>query len=693
MPTPIPLLDRIFSVCLLVTTDVARLARALCFVLAAFFSVTSLAVAQSNTTIRLSPMVAKSVFIGEVNATQQISVVFSLALTDSHGAAEFIQHISDPSDPLYRHYLTPEEFAIRFGANEMDYSALKEWVIANRLTISQESIARTSLTVRGSVAQFEELFRTQLNDYRSPDGQTFYSASIEPTLPNAIASLVVGVIGLTNSVQYAPLAKVYKSLGEDPVLPDPDTAGGTGPGGAYSAADLRKAYEVPTFGHLARQTIALFEQGGFYLYDIKRYLNWNRLPEPPVTFVSVNGYDGKVILSTLGEALLDIDIVIGINPDVKEVLVYEDGTDPFAVALVDALEQVFTDNKAQTLSISYGMDEVQDGDSTLMAVNTKLMQLAAAGISVFASAGDEGAYGRTGADTYPATLNVSDPGAQPYITCVGGTTLFTHPKEEWTDEQVWNDLAVGGNTDKGGATGGGFSSFWALPSWQIASYVAPNGGSNSFRNVPDVAALGNPSTGVAIYNRTNGGWNQIGGTSLSCPVWAGYVSVLNAALEYLIGEPIGFLTPTLYSLDAGNPTTYLHDVTEGSNGNANIYGTAGYTAGLSYDNCSGCGSIRGGTFAYALLTSESGGRPPGALTQLTAKLGTTTAKVSWATSAGATGYVILVSGGGNGSAVAYVTKKTKFEVSGLEAKTKYSVQVGAVNPGGSTQSSITFTTK
>jgi subtilase family serine protease len=401
MPTPIPLLDRIFPVRLLVTADVARLARALCFVLAALFSVTSLAVAQSNTTIRLLPMVTKSVFIGEVDATQQISVVFSLALTDSRGAAEFIQHISDPRDPLYRHYLTPEEFAIRFGANEMDYSALKEWVIANRLTISQESIARTSLTVRGSVAQFEELFRTQLNDFRSPDGQTFYSASIEPT----------------------------------------------------------------------------------------------------------------------------------------------------------------------------------------------------------------------------------------------------------------------------------------------------NGGSNSFRNVPDVAAVGNPSTGVAIYNRTNGGWNQIGGTSLSCPVWASYVSVLNAALEYLIGEPIGFLTPTLYSLGAGNPTTYLHDVTEGSNGNANIYGTAGYTAGLSYDNCSGCGSIRGGTFAYALLTSESGGTPPGALTQLTAKFGTATAKVSWATSAGATGYVILVSGGGNGSAVAYVTNKTKFEISGLEAKTKYSVQLGAVNQGGSTQSSITFTTK
>jgi subtilase family serine protease len=692
MPTVISSTAPIEPIRFFIVADVTLLARALGLFVASFFSVTGLALAQSNTMIRLSPMVAKSVYLGEVGATRQISVVFSLPLTDSQGAAQFIQHVSDPHDPLYRHYLAPKEFTARFGASEKDYAALKEWVRANNLIISQESIARTSLTVRGSVAQFEELFKTQLNNYRLPDGQTFYSAGVEPTIPNAIASLMVGVIGLTNSVQYAPVAKVYKLLGEDPVTPDPDTAGGTGPGGAYSAADLRKAYEVPALGHLTGQTIALFEQGGFYLYDIKRYLDWNGLPEPPITFVSVNGYDGKVNPSTLSEALLDIDIVIGVNPRVKEVLVYEDGTDPFDVALVDALEQVFTDDKAETLSISYGDDEVQDGDAVLITVNTKLMQLAAAGISVFASAGDEGAYGRTGADTYPAKLNVSDPGAQPYITCVGGTTLFTHPGEEWTDEQVWNDLAVGGNEDKGGATGGGVSSYWELPSWQAASYVTPNGGSSSFRNVPDVAAVGNPSTGVAIYDRTNGGWNQIGGTSLSCPVWASYVSVLNAALEYLIDEPIGFLNPTLYSLGSGNPTTYLHDVTEGSNGNANIYGTAGYTAGLSYDNCSGCGSIQGGTFAYALLTSESGGTPPGPLNQLTAKQGTTKAKLSWAASAGATGYVILVSGGGNSRAIAYVTKETKFEISDLEVKTKYSVQVAAVNQGGSTQSSITFKT-
>ena len=89
------------------------------------------------------------------------------------------------------------------------------------------------------------------------------------------------------------MVKVAKCLGEDPApasnLLSPDTAGGTGPGGSYSAANLRSVYNIPTFGHLNPNAVAaVFEQGGYDSSDVTKYLTYNRLPKVTVTPVSVD---------------------------------------------------------------------------------------------------------------------------------------------------------------------------------------------------------------------------------------------------------------------------------------------------------------------------------------------------------------------------------------------------------------------
>ena len=643
-------------------------------------------------TIDLSPMVAKSTLVSSAGTGKEISVILSLPLGDAQGAAQFVQRVSNPKDPLYRQYITPKEFAARYGANAGDYAALKAWATANGLAIVHESTARTGLTVRGTVAQFQELFKTQLNNYRSADGKEFYSASVKPTIPSAISSKVAGVIGLTNSIQYAPLAKVYKTLGENPVTPAirTDTAGGTGPGGSYSAADLRTAYSIPAFGGVVPQSVAVFEQGGFFASDVDKYLDTMKLRNTPVKFVGVNGYNGSV--NDLGvelEAVLDIDMVIGINPAVKEVLVYEDGTDPFGVAIIDALEAVASDNFVQTLSISYGLDEVQAGNSQLAAENTVLTQLAAEGITVLVSAGDGGAYGRTGTFYFPAQLEAPDPGSQPLITSVGGTSLYTGPGGVYAGESVWNHLLIGA-----GATGGGVSSYWAIPTWQSPSYVTGNGGSSTFRNVPDVAAVGDPLTGVGVYSKQNGGWIQIGGTSVSAPIWGGYISILNAGFAYLINQKIGFFNPTLYGIGFGNPSNYLYPVPDGTNGNAAFFGTPGYNAGYGYNNCAGSGTPFGGGFALQVLTSETGGTPPAGFVFFPIKVTETTATVHWTAASQALGYAIGLFNPGplfNNSA-GFVSKTSKYTFTGLQPNTTYSLYVGAVNAGGSTVLSTSFTT-
>jgi len=545
--------------------------------------------------------------------------------------------------------------------------------------------------VRGTAAQLEILFKTRLNNYRSQNGQEFYSASVEPTIPDPITSKVTGVIGLTNSVQYAPLAKVYQTFGEDPATPEngTDTAGGTGPGGAYAASDLRSIYKIPTFGDVAPQTVAVFEQGGFFKSDVQKYLERMQLPNRPVTLVGVDGYNGSVNdLNIELEAVLDIDMVIGINPAVKEVLVYEDGIDPFGVALIDALDQVASDKKAETLSISYGLDEVQQGDAQLAAENTALTQLAAEGITVLVSAGDDGAYGQTGTLSYPAQLEVSDPGSQPLVTCVGGTSLSTGPHQIRLGEAVWNRLGLAD-----GATGGGVSSYWTIPSWQNPSYVTTNGGSSTYRNVPDVAAVADLFTGVAVYSKLNGGWLQVGGTSVSAPLWAGYISILNAGLEYLTGQNLGFFNPTFYGINQGQPSGSLYPVLDGTNGNASLYGTPGYNAGFGYNNCTGAGTIFGGGFGVQILSSETGGRPPGRSRIFDPALTDTSASFTWTAGKRAAGYVVGLFLPQHDFFECFVTKETHFTFKNLLPKATYHLSIFGVNERGSTFNGFLFNTK
>src|ERR1700722_9297675 len=230
-------------------------------------------------TIEISPLVTKSTYLAPVDANQEIGVTLCLPLSDPKGAAEFARRVSTPGDALFHQYITPEEFAARYGANAASYAALKEWAASAGLKISQESIAHTVLSVRGTVGQLQTIFKTQLNKYLEPDGSEFYSASFKPTIPDAIASKVSAVLGLTGSKQYAPHVKIGKVLGEAPKLAAPEATGktngthGSGPGGGYSAANLRTAYNIPRFGKLRPDTVvALFEQGGFSVLDVAKYL-------------------------------------------------------------------------------------------------------------------------------------------------------------------------------------------------------------------------------------------------------------------------------------------------------------------------------------------------------------------------------------------------------------------------------------
>ena len=166
--------------------------------------------------------------------------------------------------------------------------------------------------------------------------------------------------------------------------------------------------------------------------------------------------------------------------------------------------------------------------------------------------------------------------------------------------------------------------------------------------------------------------------------------------QFGIFNKILYFTATNYfSTNYSSPAGALYQTTSGSNGDAALYGTAGFNAGAYYNNCTGLGSLWG-PYAFQVLTDEVKKTPPPAV-KITVKPGTTSATVSWTASKNATGYVVWVDQL-SGTSFTYtaqtaITKKTSLAVTGLVSGQPYSVYVGAVNTQGSSQASASFTTK
>jgi kumamolisin len=223
----------------------------------------------------ICPMLSKSEVLAHVDLNMPINTVFVLPLKDPAGAESYAMRVNTPGDPLYQQYLTPEEFGAKFGASETDYDAVLSWATSNGLKAGEPSRSRTTLSMSGTAAQFEALLETRINNYRGPDGRLYYSAAIAPSVPETIAFRVKSIIGLCSYNKFAPLVRVHQPRSGFQT----ETAGGTGPLGAYSASDLRIAYQIPTFSDVPKfGTVAIYEQGGFTSSDITAYEKQNRLP-------------------------------------------------------------------------------------------------------------------------------------------------------------------------------------------------------------------------------------------------------------------------------------------------------------------------------------------------------------------------------------------------------------------------------
>ncbi len=543
--------------------------------------------------------------VGRVQASAPVSLALSLPPRDPAALAGLLRRLYDPQDPEYHQFLTPTQFADEYGPTAAQYRTVADAARAQGLTVTGTHADRLLLDVSGPDAAVERAFGVRLNEYVATDGRLFRAPDAAPALPAALAGRVSGVIGLDTSHVQRPLFERRES--RPATLPVP----GSGPGGGLSPLDVKAAYGLDTVTLDGQgQSLAVFELDGYSHSDIRAYESRFGLPQIPLDDILVDGVSGQPG-GGADEVTLDIELVTALAPRAQRVLVYEGpNTDQ---GIVDTYAKIADDDQAQEISTSWGSAE---GDMTPVtlnggnpsptftgAENTLFEQMAAQGQAVFAATGD------SGAEDNGTTLSVDDPGSQPYVTSVGGTTLSTNTTGgTYNSETVWNSQ---GSNGQYGAGGGGISTVHARPSYQQGlSTASPISTTN--RNVPDVALDADPSTGYAAY--FGGQWVIYGGTSTAAPLWAGFTALVNQQRARLGEGPLGFANPAIYAIGEGaHYAQDFHDVTQGSN-DLTQHDPAHYAATTGYDLASGWGSPNGAHLLADLAGSTAPVAQPGPYT-------------------------------------------------------------------------------
>ena len=545
--------------------------------------------------------------------------------------------LHNPSSPLYHQWLTPESFGSRFGPADADIQAVTTWLASQGFSVGKLARGKTMLEFSGTAGQVRHAFHTELHTF-THEGVVFHSNNADPRIPSALAPVVAGLAS-TNDIQPARYSNVIGKATFNPKTHE------TIPQWTYPAASGKK-YLVAAPGDLAIQydidpfykagtngagiTIGIVSQAGIDNTIVANYRKLFGLPAN-LPAVIVDGSDPGTDGDGAGiEADLDVEVSGATAPNAN-IYLYTSYDTLVSVGLLNAAARVVEDNKADVISVSYGICEPSLGLAGNLFFSQLWSQAAAQGQSVFVSAGDSGAAGcDNGSAAATHGLAVNGIGSTPYDVSVGGTDFYYSdyasssaqlatywnttssssptvsllqpiPEQPWNDSFGLNYVATeldtvtsagsGGPSSctqgTAGAAGSYFDSYtscsggYAKPSWQSAPGV-PNDG---VRDTPDISLFAANGANFSFYpicaaatdciaadaDSTTGAVQitGVGGTSASSPLMAGIMALIDDSLHGRQGNP-NFV---LYALAKQAPSVF-HDVTVGNNNVPCAQGTA-----------------------------------------------------------------------------------------------------------------------
>ena len=556
----------------------------------------------------------------------RMSLHFALSSAQQADLNQFLVSVQDRRSASYHKFLTPEQYAARFGVNDADIAKVTSWLASNGFTNLQVARSKTWIAFNGSAGEVASAFHTAIHKY-SLNGEAHFANATDPQLPKALQGMVLGVSGLHNfhmkaHVRLRPrltssqTGNTFLAPGDWATIYDVQPLYGAGFDGSPLSTSGTACGGTPC-------SIVVVGQSDVLPTDLAAFRAAAGLPAKTITVV-VPPYDRDpgVVIGDEGESDLDLEWSNGIAKNANVLFVTADATIDNGVE--DSITYAIDNNVAPILSTSYGLCEPEETLADMASQSSLFAQANAQGMTVVSASGDAGA---ADCDTgYPATLGlaVDFPASSPYVTGVGGTTLTVanttaggywapatsslidnvNSALKYIPETVWNDTAadVASGAPQLAAGGGGVSTVYTKPTWQVGTGVPADG----YRDVPDIALAASPNqNGLLICGDgwctngfrdgivTTGSFDVYGGTSAGAPTFAGVL----AMLVQKNGTPLGNINQNLYTV-AGAVSNAFHDITTGNNivpctiSTTNCTtGSFGFTAGTGYDQASGWGSI------------------------------------------------------------------------------------------------------
>ena len=601
---------------------------------------------------------------------EDVTVVFSLTPAQQSDLKTLLDQQLNPDSPDFHQWLTPEQYADRFGLSPSDLEAVAGWLETQGLTVTQTARGGGWISFSGLAADVEAAFHTEIHRY-IVNGQTYFANATNPELPSALARVVLGFRGL-NNYRPKPMHVVRQlTAGSTPNFTSYLSGGNfLAPGDFATIYDVNALYSSGIDG--TGQTIAVVGQTDFPMSDISTFRSLAGLPanNPTVLLIPGSADPGSTSTPDVTEADLDLEWSGAMAKNAT--VIFVNSTDAY-----DSLQYAIDQNLAAVISISYGACEQDMSTAQMNTLESMIQQANSEGITVVASSGDEGA---AGCDLSSATspiqaathgLAVEVPSSLPNVTAMGGSefnegsgtywqSLPAFPRADITPsalsyipEKAWNDTS---STNGLLAGGGGPSAIFAKPSWQ--SGVTPN---DNARDVPDLALSASPEhdgyllcvqgSCVNGYRQNNAAQNLTvaGGTSVAAPTFAAIV----ALIVQKTGSRQGNINPTLYAMAANSPGAF-HEITLGNNivpcrpGTPNCPASApyqfGFSASAGYNQVTGLGSVDALNLATAWNVSSSKDLPaPSLVTPAAGATGVVPSPTfTWTAVDGNAGYRILI---------------------------------------------------
>ncbi len=341
---------------------------------------------------------------------------------------QFIEELQVPSSPNFHHWLTAKQYGERFGLATHDLDAITRWLESQGFKVNLVYENGLLIDFSGTAGQVRSAFHTEIHQL-DVKGVKHIANMSDPQIPAALAPAVVGVVSLHDfkpHTNYKPRANY--------------TDGGCEFGTCYLVvpADLATIYNLnPLFTTSISgqgQTIVVVEDTDVYstadwttfrsTFGLSTYTDGSFTqihPAPPSgpTNCTDPGYNGDD-----DEATLDAEYASAAAPSAAIVLASCSDTSTFGglIAMQNLLNESST--PPAIMSVSYGECEAFNGAAANLAYSNAYQQAVTEGVSVFVSAGDEGAAScsaDSGEPTDTYGIGVSGFASTPYNVAVGGT--------------------------------------------------------------------------------------------------------------------------------------------------------------------------------------------------------------------------------------------------------------------------------